>query len=118
MKKSKSPQKEEKKTKKSKTSLQKPWKAVSMTRIPRMGSADAGIADAVSGYLVDEEGNPIQEPKPWSPVYLRGLSKKSHPKWNVATGEAVVVIYRSDGWDIILRSGDRFVLREIDRGIA
>lgn len=79
---------------------------------------DVGTVDVVSGYLVDEEGNPIQEPRPWGPIYLRGLSKKSHPKWNVATAEAVAVIYKDDGWDVILGSGDRFVLKEIDRGIT
>lgn len=89
-----------------------------MTRIPRMDGADMAAVDAVSGYLVDVEGNPIQEPKPWQPVYLRGLSKKSHPKWNVATAEALAVIYKIDGWDIILSSGDRFVLKEIDRGVT
>lgn len=72
--------------------------------------------DPVKGYLVDEEGNPIQEPRPWQRVYLRGLSKESHPKWNIATAETVAVIYKKDGWDIILDSGDRFMIKKLDRG--
>lgn len=81
-----------------------------------MDVADVGVAGVVSGYLVDENGDPLLEPRPWERVYLRGLSKKCHSKWNVATDETAAVIYRNDGWDIILKSGDRFVLKEVDRG--
>lgn len=116
MKKLKKAQDSVKNKKKSKTFSSKPWKAVSMTRIPRMDGADVGVVDEVNGYLVDAEGNPLQEPKLWHPVYLRGLTKKSHPKWNVAIAEAAAIIYREDGWDIILSSGDRFILKEIDTG--
>lgn len=110
---------EEKESKKrSKTSLSKPWKAVSMTRIRRMDVADVAAVDAVSGYLVDEEGNPLDAPEPWQPVYLRGLSKKCHPKWNVATAEASVVINRTDGWEVILSSGQRLIIRNLDRTVS
>lgn len=116
MKKSRDLKENAKKSKRSMSFLPTPWKAVSMTRIRRMDVADVDAGDAVKGYLVDEEGNPVEEPKPWYPVYLRGLSKTSHPKWNVATAETAAVIYKDDGWDIILSSGDRLVLKEIDRG--
>lgn len=104
--------------KKLKNFFQKPWKAVLMTRILPMGAEAREDEEAVEGYLVDQGGNPIDEPLPWQPVYLRGLNKKSHPKWNVATEETFAIINKSDGWEIILKSGTRFSLIEIDRNLC
>jgi hypothetical protein len=97
--------------------LNKPWKAISVTRTPRADLDDTCDVEQMVGYLVDEAGKPIRELRIGYQIFLRGSRGPGRHPWQFATGRDVVaVIDRPWGKQAILAGGDRLEVIETDLG--
>jgi hypothetical protein len=101
--------------KKSPRKPRRPILSVRVTTLPREGVADAPelFGQWVEGLLVDSEGRPQRAPRPFHPIYLKGNKKRSRKDWDFSTADVKVVFEKEGGWEVVLSSGRRMMVKRV-----